>query len=545
MSNEKVKKSKVNEKSLADAPTSKKIGFFSAMLIVMGSSIGAGIFFKSKAVLDGAHGNLILAIAAWLIAAFAVIAMAMALVEVASARNDNLSLIGWCKTFNSRTIYKASRNFMFYIYLPLTYFFMPLYVILSLQDGIGALTAGNSSISGTNTFGTNVDWLIWTIISLAISAYFIIVSGRSSRMGNIQNKIIMGVKFIPLAVAGIIGFVYVAIEGASGIKVDGFNPGSSDPTSFSGISPGLGMLVAIAGIFFAYDGFYVTAGIQTEMREPKKTPWAILAGLGATTIIYLIIAISMSLNGNGSLFGFGDWLALNNVSWVFGVVNLMIAFGVLGIINGFAMWAPRFIEDLMRERELPFSEKYAAKLSNGSKPWVGIIYSGIITAPIVILFTLIGALAYIENPDYSIYGSGMGSLYTFADLMANWTAVLAFVFIALPIAGAIKNRKNKKVETIQSKFFLPMAYSSVVLVGLTLFLQILGPILNVFLLFNNPMPQADIIGRWMLVVVLVIFGFIIFGPTILEDYLKKKKNLPLDWDGSNKIDAIISKEAIA
>ncbi|MEG1739583.1 MAG: hypothetical protein RR266_04010 [Bacilli bacterium] len=52
------------EKSLAAAPTSKKIGFFSAMLIVMGSSIGAGIFFKSKAVIDGAHGNLILAIAA-------------------------------------------------------------------------------------------------------------------------------------------------------------------------------------------------------------------------------------------------------------------------------------------------------------------------------------------------------------------------------------------------------------------------------------------------------------------------------------------------
>lgn len=545
MSNEKkAQKSKANEKSLADAPTSKKIGFFSAMLIVMGSSIGAGIFFKSKAVLDGAHGNLILAIAAWLIAGFAVIAMAMALIEVASARNDNLSLIGWCKTFNSRTIYKASKNFMFYIYLPLTYFFMPLYVILSLQDGIGALTAGNSSIAGPNTFGTSVDWLIWTVISLAISAYFIIVSGRSSRMGNIQNKIIMGVKFIPLAVAGIIGFVYVAIMGTQGITVNGFNPNFANSTSFGGISPGLGMLVAIAGIFFAYDGFYVTAGIQTEMKEPKKTPWAILAGLGATTIIYLIIAISMSLNGDGSFFGFGDWLAQNNVSWVFGVVNLMIAFGVLGIINGFAMWAPRFIEDLMRERELPFSEKYAAKLSNGSKPWVGIIYSGVITAPIVILFTLIGSLAYIDGYN-GAYGSGMGNLYTFADLMANWTAVLAFVFIALPIAGAIKNRKTQKVETVKSKFFLPMAYSSVTLVGLTLFLQVLGPILNVFLLFNNPLSQDEIIGRWMLVVVLLIFAIIIFVPTILEDYSKKKKNLPLDWNGSNKIDATISKEALA
>ncbi|MEG2801991.1 MAG: APC family permease, partial [Malacoplasma sp.] len=364
------------EKSLAAAPTSKKIGFFSAMLIVMGSSIGAGIFFKSKAVIDGAHGNLILAIAAWLISAFAVIAMALALIEIASARNDNLSLIGWCKTFNSRIIYKASRNFMFYIYLPLTYFFMPLYVIMSLQDGIGAL-------AGSAAFGTGADWVIWTIISLLISTYFIVMSGMSSRVGNIQNLIITAIKFVPLVVAACIGFVFVGIEGvkAGSIITDGFRPGETGPTlpSFSSLSPGLGMFIAIAGIFFAYDGFYVTAGIQTEMKEPKKTPWAILAGLAAVTIIYLIIAISMSLNGNGSFFGFGDWLAGKGLSWLFGLVNILIAIGVLGIINGFAMWAPRFIEDLIRERELPFSEKYINKLSDGKKPMVGIAYSAVLT----------------------------------------------------------------------------------------------------------------------------------------------------------------------
>jgi len=43
---------------------------------------------------------------------------------------------------------------MFYIYLPLTYFFMPLYVIMSLQDGIGALV--NPDMSAYN-FGTPVD----------------------------------------------------------------------------------------------------------------------------------------------------------------------------------------------------------------------------------------------------------------------------------------------------------------------------------------------------------------------------------------------------
>lgn len=137
---------------LAQASVPKKISFFSAILVVMGSSIGAGIFFKSKGVLDGSQNSLVLAIVCWIIAAISVVAMALALVEISSARNDNLSLIGWTKVFNGRLTFKASKNFMFYIYLPLTYFFMPLYVILSLQDGLGALInqSGDALTMGTS-----------------------------------------------------------------------------------------------------------------------------------------------------------------------------------------------------------------------------------------------------------------------------------------------------------------------------------------------------------------------------------------------------------
>ena len=66
--------------------------------------------------------------------------MAMALIEIASARNDNLSIIGWCQTFNNRYIYKACKNFMVYLYIPLTFFYLPLYFIQSIQNGINAFT---------------------------------------------------------------------------------------------------------------------------------------------------------------------------------------------------------------------------------------------------------------------------------------------------------------------------------------------------------------------------------------------------------------------
>jgi amino acid transporter len=138
-------------------------------------------------------------------------------------------------------------------------------------------------------------------------SYFTIVSGYSSRVGNIQNLGIIAVKFIPLVVAAVIGFVFIGVGANSGTPVTpGFKPPTSPPNSLASMTPAFGMFIAMAGIFFAYDGFYITSGLQTEMAEPKKTPIAILLGLSIVTIIYLTIAISMSLNGTGSFYGFGE-----------------------------------------------------------------------------------------------------------------------------------------------------------------------------------------------------------------------------------------------
>ncbi len=560
--------------SIADQPTQKKIGFFAAMFIVMGSSIGAGIFFKAKGVLESSQGSLVMAILAWLVAAFAVIAMALALVEIASARNDNLSLIGWCKVFCSRSVYKASKNFMAYIYLPLTYFFMPFYVIMSLQDAIGGFTNFEH-----NTFmlgGTgDADWVIWFLISLAISAFFIFVSGMSSRAGNYMNMGIMCVKFIPLAATIILGFVIAAMDGTHvqawtnsdvGAATSGITQ-KFDATKLGFMSPGIGLFMAVGAIFFAYDGFYVTAGIQTEMKQPEKTPMAIVFGLGTVTIIYLLIAISMSLGGNGGLFGFTGFLEKHNAMWVFGLINLTVAIGVLGIINGFAMWAPRFVEDLIKENELPFSQKYMNKL-NSSKPMVGIWYCVVITVPVVLVFTLIGAYGYYADPvNYAgNYGSAcMEKLYTFCDLTGTWTAVFAFMFIMLPIAGGLKNRKEKWVKTDEKKYFTWAAWVSVVVISIVLAFLFLDAFVNVFILMNwdgfertaagaysqDGFVYAkefktgwtdEIVARVMKLVTLFIFVGLMVIPTAIEDKLHIKKYGSIEkYESALKIEPCLRK----
>nr|WP_308436004.1 amino acid permease [Mycoplasmopsis bovis] len=173
------------------------------------------------------------------------------------------------------------------------------------------------------------------------------------------------------------------------------------------------MFLAIASIFYAYDGFYVSAGIQSEMKEPKKTPMALFLGLSLTTLIYLIIAISMSINGGSfsKMHAYSiNLMGLKATNIIFGIMNIFIAIGVLGIANGFAMWMPRYIEDLLIKGDLPFWEKLAPKV-NPRKPVVGIIYSSIISVPLIIIFTLIGCIRihwYFKLWDclwqYNVYG---------------------------------------------------------------------------------------------------------------------------------------------
>jgi amino acid transporter len=48
--------------NIKDSSSKKKIGFFSVILLVVGSCIGAGIFFKNKSILADAQGSIVLAI---------------------------------------------------------------------------------------------------------------------------------------------------------------------------------------------------------------------------------------------------------------------------------------------------------------------------------------------------------------------------------------------------------------------------------------------------------------------------------------------------
>ncbi|WP_231852587.1 APC family permease [Metamycoplasma canadense] len=523
-------KNMAEEQMVVTSSTKKKISFFAAILVVIGATVGVGIFLRSKSVLEYSAGNIALALATWLIAGFAIVTLALALVEVTSGRNDNLGMIGWSKAFNTLAIYKANKFFMTYLYLPFTYFFMPYYVIVQFQDAVAGF-GGNTNFGET----TSAPW-IYFAIGLALTLWMIFSAGLSGRAGNIQNLIITSVKFIPLVAIVIIGFIFFkqrldASDASSPIwqpitKETLFNKSTN---SFLKLTPVLGIFGSLAGIFFAFDGFYVSAGIQSEMKNPEKTPAALVIGLFSITFIYILIAAAMSLGAkSGGFYDFGDLLKEKGHGWSFGLLNTFIALGVIGVLNGFTMWATRFVEDLIKEGEIYVPAKAYRYMKQSNTPIVGALFCLFLSLPYMLLFTIIGAYAYIDRWDVdndNIYGYHIGRLLSFSDLMADWMAVYAFVFIAMAIVGTLENRKKNFIAVQRNKHTVWAGYTAIIMVMLTLLFKMLDPFVSLGLTLAQ-YAKADAKGKEGLTSDLIAYGstsglfvvylVIMFGLTPLE-----------------------------
>lgn len=519
-----IKLSKTN-----NSTNGKKISFFGALSIVLGASIGAGIFFKSKTVLDGAGNNLIFAIFSWLFACFVIVAMAFALIEIASAsKKSNLSLISWNKIFNSNFVYQLSKNFIIYLYLPFTYFVMPVYFVQMFQDSLAAFTLSNNS-----ALASNYDWVIVLIATLAIFYYFLVV-GLNTRVANIHNQVILAFKFLPIIIVVILGFVFFASNVGNTLKespvFDDYKSIINKGASLEKTLPGVGMFLAMAAIFFTYEGFFTAAGLQSEMKQPHKTPYAILLGIGITTIIYLLIAIATSIVGNGSIVEFLD-IAQKKLHWsntliktIIGTTNLFVAISILGIINSFTMWGPRALEELIQNGEIKWLAQYKDK-TNLSRPLVSTLVIGIVSTFAIIVLFLIGVFGF-TNSDGN-YGQNLNNLYAFADISGNWSALITFFLITIAIYGGIKNRKSQKVQTTKVKYFHLWAWISIIATFLILFFAFAVPIIDLFLLIwvdkNLSNYHSLLQTRVTKVVVLIVFVAMPVIPILIGKHKLKKQ----------------------
>ena len=545
---------------------SKRIGFFAAILVVIGSCVGTGIFFKSGSIMANTEYSILLALGCWIIAGFAVVAMGIALIDIATqGKQDSLGIVSWAHTFNNLFLYKSNKNFYSFIFIPVKFFVIPVYICQSLQSGLSYVDATpvyseTGQLIGTQlgSFGQqimNMPWWSLLLIVMGINTFFILVAGLSVSTGNKINMAIMYVKFVPIAFAFIIGFVVLGIshgglQGYShwtyesnylenhatelGISVN------EAPKSFVLMSPVIGVIMSLSAIFYAYDGFYVAAGIQGELKEPKKISLVILVGLLTVTAMYLGISFSITIGAeNGSWTNIGMFFVEKKVSWIYTIMALLISIGILTEVDVYSMWFPLYFQQLIENREVPFA-KSLSKYTNRRKPIAGVIYLLVVVSFFTIALTLIGVFGFQDElsakaqfSDYVVQGNKeVAYLYMFSDLISNWQTVFTFVFLSLTILGWFSREikvKNKKAE-IMEKIKMACAIISSCVMFIAMTFQIADPIVNlvVNIEWNNTHAvekHVSIISQATLIGVLGGFIIITFLPSWFETRSKQQQEI--------------------
>lgn len=328
---------------MAENPLKKEISFSGALSTVMGTVIGAGVFFKAAAVVSHTQ-SAGLTLFAWLFAGFLTICGGLTVAELATA------------------IPKTGGPIR---YIEVTYGKMPSFLLGWAQTTIyfPANIAALSIIFATqfiHLFQLNDHILIPLAMITAVSVTGINLLGTKIA-ANVQSAALF-IKLLPIlviVVAGIIQPGQVEV-GVADLSIGGDNSWAS------------GFSAALLATLFAYDGWLNVGNIAGEMKQPEKDlPKAIILGLGSVAVVYWIInfvylktlpadQIAGNLNASSEVANqlFGNMGGK--------IVTIGILISVYGALNGYTMTGIRVPFALSLNDEFPFS-KYLKKVSKKTK----------------------------------------------------------------------------------------------------------------------------------------------------------------------------------
>ena len=328
---------------MAENPLKKEISFSGALSTVMGTVIGAGVFFKAAAVVSHTQ-SAGLTLFAWLFAGFLTICGGLTVAELATA------------------IPKTGGPIR---YIEVTYGKMPSFLLGWAQTIIyfPANIAALSIIFATqfiHLFQLNDRILVPLAMVTAVSVTGINLLGTKIA-ANVQSAALF-IKLLPILViviAGIIQPGQVAV-GVADLSIGGDNSWAS------------GFSAALLATLFAYDGWLNVGNIAGEMKQVEKDlPKAIILGLGSVAVVYWIInfvylktlpaeQIAGNLNASSEV--------ANQLFGSMGgkIVTIGILISVYGALNGYTMTGIRVPFALSLNDEFPFS-KYLKKVSKKTK----------------------------------------------------------------------------------------------------------------------------------------------------------------------------------
>ena len=347
----------------------RQISFGQALATVIGSVIGAGVFFKIGTI-TAQTGSSSTTIFVWILAGIISIASGLTISEIAAS----LKINGAIKYLDYT--YGRVWGFLFGWAQMIVYF----------PAQIGAL----SSIFGVqfvSLFGINAKYA--NLIAIFLVLFLLAINLIGTKFSSKMQSVITILKVIPIVLIIIWGFF-----NQNKIAAPIFPLTVGNNISFpNAISQGL------LSALFAFEGWIVVTNLANEVKNPEKDlSRAIILGLSAITLIYVLINYTFL-----TAFRIHDLVNNNNAAFeasmkLFGqfggkLVTIGILISVYGAVNAFMLTGMRTPYILAQDNLLPFSNKIGKANIHTGVPVMG----ALIVDAIAIVMILLGNFTVLTD----------------------------------------------------------------------------------------------------------------------------------------------------
>jgi len=228
------------------------------------------------------------------------------------------------------------------------------------------------------------------LIAIGIILFFSTIHFVGMKIGSlVQNTLTV------LKIFAIIGIALAVFSSGKG-SFDYLNTQTGG--SFTLSATGVAMIYVI----FSYSGWFTSAYVAGEIKNPKKNlPLSLFWGVFIVTSLYLLINFAYVYSLEPSLYSQSDQVATLAFSTVLGaraatVVSAVIIIAILGSISAVVLTAPRIYYAMAHDGLFFRAGKHVH--SRFQTPWVSIVIQGVLACLYVLWGTLEDVLMMIGFP---------------------------------------------------------------------------------------------------------------------------------------------------
>lgn len=298
-----------------------KYGLLTAVSMVIGITIGSGVFFKADDVLIKTNGNLGIAILAWLVGGIIMILGGYSFSLVAGRVSKVNGLVDYIEAGYGETAGFLVGWFQTLVYYP---------TLTGVLAWVAALYT-----DGLLGFNGNA---LWYIAAFYLVAIFFLNYMSPILAGKFQVSTTF-IKLVPLVLVAVVGIIAGLING---MTVENFRVASTAVSSEGGLA------IAVLSTAFAYEGWVIATTINKELRNPKKDlPKALFFGSIIVVLVYILYYLGLSgVIENQVFMSEGDNAVNLAVNQLFGnfagsILVVFIIISCLGTLNGLTMGLTR------------------------------------------------------------------------------------------------------------------------------------------------------------------------------------------------------------